>query len=136
MAVLVDSNVFIEVERRGLRLGVLADIAGEPEAALSSITASELLVGFYRAEASQRRTNRETFLEDVFRLIPVLPFDLTVARVHARLSAQLTDAGSRIGAHDLIIAATALAHEYAVLTENVREFERVPGLAVRRPEWP
>ena len=136
MAVLVDSNVFIEVERRGLRLGVLASIAREPEAALSSITASELLVGFYRAEVSQRRTNRETFLEDLFRLIPVLPFDLTVARVHARLSAHLADAGSRIGAHDLIIAATALAHGYAVLTEHVREFERVLGLVVRRPEWP
>ena len=67
--------------------------------------------------------------------MPVLPFDLLVARVHARVSAQLLDAGRLIGAHDLLIAATALAHGYAVLTQNLRDFRRVPGLDVRQPSW-
>jgi predicted nucleic acid-binding protein len=38
--------------------------------------------------------------------------------------------------HDLLIAATVVAHGYAVLTENVREFGRIPGLVVRQPAWP
>ncbi len=41
-----------------------------------------------------------------------------------------------IALHDLIIAATALANGYGVLTENVRDFIRVPGLEVRQPTWP
>lgn len=41
-----------------------------------------------------------------------------------------------IGLDDLLIAATALANSYDVLTDNVREFRRVPDLAVRRPTWP
>ena len=40
-----------------------------------------------------------------------------------------------IGAHDLQIAATALAWGYAVLTDNLRDFHRVPGLEVRQPIW-
>jgi hypothetical protein len=50
-----------------------------------------------------------------------------VARTHARLWAQLA-AGTPVGAHDLLIAATALAHGYAVLTDDPRDFGRVPGL--------
>ena len=65
----------------------------------------------------------------------ILPFDLSAARIHAELWAQLTAAGHMIGPNDLLIAATALAYGYAVLTENVRESERVPGLTVRRPAW-
>jgi len=37
---------------------------------------------------------------------------------------------------DLLIAATAVAHGYAVLTENVREFSRIPSLGVHQPFWP
>ena len=44
-------------------------------------------------------------------------------------------AGQTTGAHDLLIAATALAHGYGVMTDNIRDFERVPGLEVRQPDW-
>ena len=67
--------------------------------------------------------------------MPVIPFDLPAARIHGRLLARLLDAGQAIGAYDLMIAATALTHGYDVLTLNLRDFERVPGLVVRRPEW-
>jgi tRNA(fMet)-specific endonuclease VapC len=40
-----------------------------------------------------------------------------------------------IGLHDIEVAATALTHGYGVLTDNVRDFERVPGLIVRQPVW-
>jgi predicted nucleic acid-binding protein len=51
-----------------------------------------------------------------------------VARVHADIWAQLTARGEVIGAHDLWIAATALAHGMGLATGNTREFKRIPGL--------
>ena len=68
--------------------------------------------------------------------MPILPFGLAEARIHARIWAGLTASGTLIGAHDLLIAATALAHGFDLLTDNVREFSRVPGLVVRQPVWP
>jgi tRNA(fMet)-specific endonuclease VapC len=138
VAQLIDTSIFVALERRGLPLGALAAVAPEgPDVpvALASVTASELLVGVHRADTPARRLRREAFVEAVLGAVPVLAFDLRVARTHARLWAQLTAAGSPIGAHDLLIAATAIAHEYAVLTDNPRDFERVPGLAVVRPAW-
>jgi tRNA(fMet)-specific endonuclease VapC len=53
-----------------------------------------------------------------------------IARVHADVWAQLVAKGQRIGAHDLWIAATALAYGMGLATGNADEFERVPGLRV------
>jgi predicted nucleic acid-binding protein len=64
----------------------------------------------------------------------VLSFDLDAARVHARIWAELARRGAMIGAHDLIIAATAVRHDLAVVTRNQREFSRVEGLATRSIE--
>jgi len=136
MAQLVDSSVFIAFERRKLSLTQLPDVAQDTEAALSSITASELLVGVFRSDSRGRRVPREAFVEGVLDSFPVIPFDVETARTHAALSAPLSTAGTRIDAHDLIIAATALTFGYGGLTENLRDFERVPGLIVRRLAWP
>ena len=51
-----------------------------------------------------------------------------MARVHARIWADLAAAGERIGAHDLLIAATALAHDLPLATGPAAEFRRVKGL--------
>jgi predicted nucleic acid-binding protein len=52
------------------------------------------------------------------------------ARVHAAIHAELASKGQLIGAHDLIIAATARHHDLSILTDNVDEFSRVTGLRV------
>lgn len=135
MAQLIDTSIFIELERRSLRVGALADVAPDEPVALASITASELLVGVHRADTPARRLWREAFVEGILGIVPVLPFDLRVARVHADVWADLTTTGQSIGANDLSIAATALAHGCAVLTQNPRDFRRVPGLVVRQPSW-
>lgn len=136
MALLIDSSIFIALERRGQPLSVLGLVAGQDESvALSAITASELLAGAYRADTPERRTRRQAFVESVLEVIPVFPFDIQVARTHARIWAQLAGVGQTIGAHDLLIAATALTYRYSVLTDNVREFQRVPGLEVKQPSW-
>lgn len=135
MARLIDSSVVIELERRGHPLDALPlDVLGE-SAALAAITASELLVGVHRATVGDRRRRRQAFIEGGLNRIAVLPFDLEVARTNAHLAADLMAAGAIIGANDLLIAATALAHGPTVLTHNLRDFERVPGLVVRQPSW-
>ena len=135
MARLIDSSIIIALERRGQRLDALAAFVLEEPIALASITASELLVGAHRAGDTARRLRREAFVEAVLEVIPVISFDLQVARTHARLLAQLTMADQPNGAHDLLMAATAVAHGHSVLTDNLRDFDRVPGLQVSRPNW-
>lgn len=134
MAGLIDTGVFIDWERHGRPVDDLAAVVGEPFA-MASISASELLAGVLRAAPGARREARAVFVEVVLALVPVLPFDLAVARVHARLAAELAAAGSRVGAHDLLIASTAVAHGYFLLTPNMRDFERVPSLVVRQHGW-
>ena len=135
MAQLIDTTVFITLERRGLALGALAGAIPDEPLALASITAAELLAGVYRADSPGRRARRAAFVEAILEAIPTVPFDLRAARVYASLWAELAAAGRPIGAHDLLVAATALAHGYAVVTENPRHFHVVPGLSVRTPRW-
>ena len=136
MGQVVDSDVFIELERRSLPLTALRDIAPDDQMWLAAITESELWVGFHRAGDSRRAARRRGWIERIVGELPVLPFDSDVARVHARLTAEMVSRGQVIGAHDLLIAATAVRHSGAVLTNNVAEFGRVPGLVVRTPSWP
>ena len=81
-----------------------AGLAPDEQVAVAAITASELLVGVQRAVTDEQRARREAFVEAILDRMPVLPFDLKSARVHARLVAQLEKGGFRIGAHDLLIA--------------------------------
>ena len=62
--------------------------------------------------------------------VPVIPFGLEEARTHARVWAALAAAGTMIGAHDLLVGATALVAGSAVATLNRGEFQRVPGLVL------
>lgn len=132
MSVVIDTSVLIGLERRGLTLDYLS--LDEPMA-LSAISVSELLVGAYRSDTLRRRRIRMAFLELILARVDVLPFDATAARVHAEMTALLISRGQRIGVHDALIAATAMARGYAVLTDNLRDFGRVPGLDVWRPVW-
>lgn len=69
-------------------------------------------------------------METVLATFPILPFDLLVARVHARLWATLAASGEDVGAHDRIVAATAMAAGWRVATGNKRHFEPITGLNV------
>lgn len=73
----------------------------------TKITASELLHDVHRAKEPSISQKRLRFVEYILDLFPVIPFDLEIARVHAQLWADLQTNGQSIGAHDLIIAATA-----------------------------
>lgn len=127
MAVLIDTSVLVDAERRG---EPLERSVGEQERAISAITASELLHGVHRADEERVRVRRQAFVEYLLASIEALPVTVAVARTHARIWAALERKGRMIGTHDLWIAATAVTHGMGVATANADEFERVPGLAV------
>ena len=127
---LIDASILIAYERGDIDLhGRLGGAAAEL-VAIASITASELLHGIHRANTEARRATREAFVEGLLDQLPVIAFDLAVARVHARIWAQLARDGTMIGAHDTIVAATAIACEYQVVTRDIRHFGRIPELSV------
>jgi tRNA(fMet)-specific endonuclease VapC len=64
----------------------------------------------------------------LLRPMQLLPFDSECALHAARIRVELEAAGTPIGPHDMLIAATALRHQATLVTRNVREFSRVPGL--------
>jgi predicted nucleic acid-binding protein len=97
---------------------------------MSAITASELLHGVHRAAPRAVKARREALVERLLATVNVVPFDEVIARVHARLWATLAGAGVSLGAHDLIIGATALSFGWSVATRDTRSFPKIPGLEI------
>ena len=128
MALLIDTDLLVDRER-GVGAEATERLLGDEDRAISVITVSELLHGVHRA-AGERRARRRAFVEHLLAGIQAIPITEAVARVHAELWAQLTERGEPIGAHDLWIAATAVAHGLGVATGNAADFGRVPGLRV------
>lgn len=130
MAVLIDTDMLVDRERGDM--DVLETLLGDEERAISVITVSELLHGVHRATGDVW-ARRRAFAEHVIAAFDPVPITESVARVHAEVWADLTRRGDGLGAHDLWIAATALAHGLAVATGNAADFRRVPGLRVLTP---
>jgi predicted nucleic acid-binding protein len=132
VALLIDTDVLIALERRDADAKELETTLGDEERAISVITVSELLHGARRA-SSEHRAPRAAFVEHLLAEIDAIPLTSRVARTHAEIWTDLAQRGDVIGAHDLWIAATALAHGFGVATGNGRHFSRVPGLRVVGP---
>ncbi len=98
------------------------------EAVLSVITFGELLYG---AARSTKRAEAVARLEELRRLLPVLPLDESVADAYGAIRADLESRGERIGNNDLWIAAHSLATSLVLVTNNESEFSRVKGLKVQ-----
>lgn len=131
MGILIDSSVLIAWERGQRDIETQLVEHADEDVAISAITASELLHGVHRATTPARQSQREAFVEGFLSRLPILSFDLVTARIHARLSAELALKGTAVGAHDLIIAATAMARGYLVATRDERSFAKIPGLSVK-----
>jgi len=78
----------------------------------------------------EHRARREAFAEAVLAAFPPLPFELLAARAHARIRSGLAAAGQDAGAHDRIVAATAVSAGWRVGTANLRDFDRIAGLDI------
>ena len=132
MATLIDSSVLIAAERGDLDLDDVTERYAEENVAISAITASELLHGVHRAKTAVQRHRRQAFVEGLLAHLPVIAFDVTVARVHASLWANLAKRGTVVGERDLMIGATAVATDHSIATRDERSFPKIPGLRMQR----
>ncbi len=131
MALLIDTDLLVDLER-GDATSEVERMLGEEDRAISVITVSELLHGVHRAQGAIR-ARRRAFVEHMLAGIEAIPITEPIARVHADIWAELSSRGQPIGAHDLWIAATALAHDLGVATRNAAHFARIDGLRVVAP---
>jgi tRNA(fMet)-specific endonuclease VapC len=128
MAFLLDSNILIcffkdaGAVRAHLRQHKDADIK------LCTPVLFELMTGAHKVKDGSSQTARLAAVQDRF---DTLPFDLAAAQHAAKARAHLEAQGTPIGPVDTMIAGIALAHQLTMVTRNVREFARVPGLQVQ-----
>jgi predicted nucleic acid-binding protein len=132
MAYLFDTDALSEVMRKKPLMPYLAWLRRIPreEQYTSAVTVGELYQGAFRSPHRDRLLRRidEVLLPE----ITVLPYDVGVARVFGEIRADLERVGALPGDADLQIAATALRHDLALVTGNLRHHERVPGLKIER----
>lgn len=131
MGILIDSSVLIAADRGEIDLDAVMEGRADEAVAIAAITASELLHGVHRLKGAHRARS-EALVERLLARLPVIAFDLAAARVHAALSADLRARGAVVGAHDLMIAATAVLLDYGVATRDLRSFPRIRGLKTLR----
>jgi predicted nucleic acid-binding protein len=109
---IADTSIFV-AEEVGRDLGEIPE-----KIAVSVITAAELELGVLRAKDLDTRARRLATLSRVRAAYPLLPVDEEVASCFARIAAHELDAGRKLRRHDVWIAATALRHGAAVVTQN------------------
>ncbi len=109
---IADTSVFVAQEV-GRRLGELPE-----KLAISVITAAELELGVLRAQDTETRARRLATLSRVREAYPLLLVDAKVASCFARIAAHELEAGRKLRRHDAWIAATALRHGAAVVTQD------------------
>lgn len=93
--------------------------------AISSVTVTELVYGVEKSINYQK--NKEA-LEDFLLPLALVPFDAEDASVYGRIRKALEQKGQVIGGMDMLIAAQAIAKDFTLISNNLREFERVDGL--------
>lgn len=130
VGLLIDTSTLIDAERGRIAFERHLEHYGDERVFLSVITVSELLHGVHRATQPEVQAKRSAFVEALLQRFPIVPIDVAIARAHAQLWAALEAQGTRIGAHDLWLAATGIARDMTLVTANVREFSRVPGLRI------
>lgn len=134
MGLVIDTNFFIDVEHGRLDLDSLEKFAHHGDAYIAAVTVSELLVGVHLAKTKVGEIQRAAFVEGILASMPVLDFNTEVARCYAVLYAAALKTKSKTetktNAHDLQIAATCIARGHVILTSNVKDFKKIPGLTV------
>lgn len=127
MRYLLDTNIISALVRapRGTVADRIREV-GEADVCTSVIVAAELRYG--AAKKASARLSAQ--LELILGALEVLPFETPADVICGNIRAQLERTGTVIGGNDLLIAAQALASGHTVVTDNVREYECVSGLAV------
>jgi predicted nucleic acid-binding protein len=136
LGVVLDSSTVITAERKKLPVPQLIEAIqtahGEIEVSLSPVTVAELVHGIYRAKSPEASQRRRAYIEELVDLVPINPATRQTAFLVGQIQGQEAAKGNVLPFNDLMIAAAAIEQGYAILTENLRHFEKIPGLVVKR----
>jgi tRNA(fMet)-specific endonuclease VapC len=131
----LDTSVLVDLLGRSGRARAatladfVADVAREDGSLVTTrLCLAELYVGIERGHDPEAAL---AAMSAVITEIEVLEFDDGAARTFGSIKAELLDRGEPVGDVDLLIAAIAVRHDHALITSNVRDFARVPGLRVK-----
>jgi predicted nucleic acid-binding protein len=131
MGVIVDTSIWVDIERGRLAPGDVASVTGNEPVYVAPSIIAELEYGIHRAKNSAQRRKRALAVARI-KDKPCLVIDAGTGAILGQVAAELDGAGtpSAHRIHDLWIAALALQHNLKVLTHNPRDFENIPGLEV------
>jgi tRNA(fMet)-specific endonuclease VapC len=125
---LLDTNIWSALIRRtNVGLNKRFEALDRGRLALSPIVLGELQVGYYKGDRTPKRL---AVIDAIRTSSELLTINSRVADTYSQLRARLEQAGTPIGPNDTWIAAETLHHKLVLVTNNVREFSRVPGLQV------
>ena len=129
MRYLLDTNICIYLSKRN-HPGLRAKLARIPvnDAGISVVTYGELVYGAHKSKRS--RENLQTIAEFIEAFQP-LPIPVAAGQAYGRIKEDLRAKGQIIGENDLWIASHALAEDYILVTNNLREFKRIKGLKLK-----
>ncbi len=134
MGLILDSSVVIAAERRGDTVENLIEqvvsVAGDQDAALSSVGLTELIHGIYRTKTPEIRSRRQSFIEELLRDLTVYPYTKEAAMLAGKIDGEQQSQGVTVPFGDLLIGATALSVGFSILTVNLRHFQLVRGLNI------
>ncbi|HSR95765.1 MAG TPA: type II toxin-antitoxin system VapC family toxin [Kofleriaceae bacterium] len=127
MKLLLDTDICIAILNREDRVRSHLEQHAPSALRMSAITLAELRFGVAKSTQSKRAA---TNLNALLSKVSVVPFDEAASTRYGQLRALLERRGTPIGGLDTLIAAHALSMRWTLVTHNVREFRRVPGLTV------
>ena len=124
---MLDTNIVIYTIKNRPAVVRKAFLRHEGQMCISSVTWGELVCG---AEKSSQPERNLADIEGLAARLELASFDASAATHFGQLRAELYDAGKPIGPYDMMIAGHARALGLVLITNNLNEFERVPGLRV------
>lgn len=131
MRYLLDTDICIFlINRRSRAIQERFQQVAVGDVAVSSITTSELRYGVAKSEKQKQNM---AALQKFLLVLVILPYDDEASQQYGRIRAQLERKGKPIGSMDTMIAAHALSLDSTVVTNNTKEFRRVPGLRIE--DW-
>ncbi|RJR55018.1 MAG: type II toxin-antitoxin system VapC family toxin [Desulfobacteraceae bacterium] len=128
MRYMLDTNTCINlIKNHPVSIQKKLSIVPVGEVAISSIVSAEL---WYGVAFSQKKKENEAALKEFLQYVELVDWPHEAAPLYGQIRAELRRKGKQIGAMDLLIATHALFLEKILVTDNVKEFERVRGLKV------
>ena len=129
MKVLLDTNICIYIiKRKPLEVLQKFEAYEVGDIGISSITVAELKFGVQKSQSVEK--NQQALMQFLLPLT-IAKFDTAAANVYGEIRATLEKQGIPIGSLNILIAAHALSLDLTLITNNIKEFDRVPNLKLK-----